>query len=167
MYYRMLGKLKEQSVAKLIELSEEVKYSFSTGSRLRGGRNIPNVLSKYHYSKWFQWKAEQRKRFKEIYPVWVTDLCVQVWFLKFDPVTGLLDEMVFAVNSPRAATFISTSLKDGQEIIIEGRTVVVNKGETITFKAATIHEIKESKQGQLWVCMMVRKEIEDLDDIVA
>lgn len=164
MYYRTLGVMDPESVDKMLTLSGEVKYSFSSGSRMRIGRNAPKVLSKYHYAKWFKWKAGQRQRFKDIYPEYLIPMITQAWFLKFDPVEGQLDEMVFAANTKLAGTFVITALKDAQEMLIDGKIVVVNKGETITFNASTLHEVKPSENGQLWLCTMVRKAIEELQD---
>lgn len=165
MFYRMLGKLPAATIEKLLEISERVTYVFSSGSRMRIGNNAPHVVSKYHYSKWFEWKGADREIFRGLFPKEIIDKAIQCWFLKYDPEVGMLDEMTFAVNARFPSSFIVTALQNGQEIIINGQSVTVNKGEVLTFQASTIHEVKPSKKGQLWACIMIHEPFTGLKDL--
>lgn len=153
--YRILSKISDDSLQKLLRLSEEVRYSYSTGSNRRTGQGRHESLSLYHYSKWFKWTKSQREIYSESLHKFSIDRALQCWFLKFDPGEGFLDTMDYWVNEKTPATIWSTALLDNQTIIIDDEEIVVKLGETIVFDLNRLHSVPISDKGQKWACVMI------------
>lgn len=151
--YKHYEKLDQAELDSLIELSNAVQYISSSDELVRVNENNPKVISRYRHSKWFDWKHKQRVQFEKMFPKDAVDVAVQGWFLNIAPDTGLLTEQKAWVNEPRAGHVIATALKD-QSIYLDGNVVTVQKGEQIGFSLRTVHEIKKSKTGQLWACIL-------------
>lgn len=162
MLYKKIDTLSKDLVNSLNELASQLKYRFSEGSRMRKGRNAPFKLSKYHYSKWFDWSKEQRDVVRNALPESIMSKALQTWFVKYDPVTGMLDEMDFGVERANPVTFVIVSLKPKQTIILDGNSITCSEGEVIAFSIASVHEIKPSEEGQLWLCVMIPTKLEDI-----
>lgn len=151
--FKHYEKLTNEEVESLIELSKDVKFKDSKGSRMRVGANAPKVLSVYNYSKWFEWKHKQRELFKTAFPEVVLPKVLQGWFLEIPAGDGLLDLMNIWVGKPHSGRIVATALKD-QVIFLDNKEVRLQKGEQIGFSLCTLHEIKPSTEGQLWACVM-------------
>ena len=149
----------ESTADEFLKLALELNYKFSIGSRMRLGKNAPHVESKYWYTRWFDWNFKQRSLFKELFPEEFTTRILQAWFLKYEPLTGLSDEMDFWLDHRNPATFYCLALHDGQTIVINGETVVVNKGEILEFTTNQLHEVRPSKNERHWACIMTRKSL--------
>lgn len=153
--YKHYTPLTESEVENAIELSKEVKFREAFGSRRRVGRNGQNALSKYNYSKWFEWNKKQRDTFKTFFSKEVIDQAVQGWFLEIPAGSGFLDVMDYWVGKPLSGRVIATALKE-QVFHLEGKGVQLSPGEQIGFSLTSLHEIKPSPEGQLWACVMIR-----------
>lgn len=153
--YKHYDNLTTEEVESLVELSKEVKFKDSGGTRVRMGANGSNALSIYNYSKWFTWKHKQREVFKAAFPENSKDSIVQGWFLKLPAYKGFLDLQDTWVDNPMSGRVIATALQD-QTIYIENTAIDVKKGEQIGFSLCSLHEIKPSDKGQLWACVMIR-----------
>lgn len=157
--YRIHKVTNETQVNKLIELSKSLNFKFSEGSRMRKGANAPHVLSKYWYTRWFEWTAEQRQVVKDNYPQPFIRLPLQVWYLKFEAKVGMLDLMDYWVDQKTPPTIFALALQDNQNIHIDGKLVVANKGDIVEFSLGTLHEVKVQDRDSLWLCLMSRQKI--------
>lgn len=153
--YKHYEKLSPEEVESLLALSKEVEYKDSRGSRMRVGYNGAKACSIYKYSKWFDWKHTQREFYKTTLPEVAIPKVVQCWFLEIPENNGFLDLMDYWVDKPLSGRIIATALRD-QTIIINGNPVKVLTGEQIGFSLCTLHEIRKSREGQLWACAMIR-----------
>lgn len=160
--YSRLHALSEESVAELLELKSQVKFSNATGSRRRQGMNGLNALSIYNYSKWFEWRHKQRELVKTILPARQTETAKQVWFLEIPKKTGFLDVMTYWVGKGHQCGKVCAYALQDQSMIVGGRDVHVKKGEGIYFCLSEVHSIKPSKEGQLWFCVMTQYPAEDM-----
>jgi hypothetical protein len=161
--YTRLHTLSETTVAELCELKDTVSFSDSYGARRRQGKNNADALSIYNYSKWFNWTHAQRELIRKALPERQTKTAKQVWFLDIPARTGFLDVMTTWISKAHICGKICAySLTDKQTIYIEGSAIQLNKGEGIHFCLSQIHEIKPSKEGQLWACVMTRAPVADL-----
>lgn len=151
--YKNFEPLSQAELKQLIEIKDSVTFTQAKGKDVRMGRNAPKVISVYNYAKWFDWRSNQRKVFKEFFPVTVREKILQGWFLEIPKHSGFLDVIDYWVGKPASGQVIATALQD-QSIILGGEEVVVRKGEQIGFNLSTLHEIKPSKKGQLWACVM-------------
>lgn len=143
----------KDEVDELLALSEEVKFQKAEGYRRRVGANGVNALSRYNVAKWFDWTHAQRETFRSKFPKPVQNKITQAWFLDIPRGTGFLDLMDYWVDKPFSGTVVCTALKD-QTIHLNKTAVKVKKGQQIGFSLRTLHEIKPSKEGQLWACVM-------------
>lgn len=155
--YTIHPAVSEDAVNSLLELAGELPFKFSNGSRMRKGRNAPHVLSKYWYTRWFDWKHKQRVIYREAFPAEFTEITNQCWFVKYEANTGLLDVMDNWVNQKNPATFYCMALYDRQTIHINDELVIVNKGEILEFTINQIHEVRPLDRDRLWACIMARK----------
>lgn len=153
--YKQYDDLTPEELESLVELSKEVKFKNSEGSRMRVGQNGPKAMSIYNYSKWFDWKHKQREVFKACFPEVAYPMIVQGWFLDIPANTGFLDRMIQWVDYPMSGRIIATALKT-QTIFLDDKPVRVKQGEQIGFSLCTVHEIKSSEEGQLWACTLFR-----------
>jgi hypothetical protein len=161
--YTRLHTLSETAVAELRGLKDEVSFSDSYGARRRQGKNDANALSIYNYSKWFNWTHAQRETFRNAMPEKQTQKTKQVWFLDIPARTGFLDVMTYWISHAKnCGKICAYSLTDKQTIYLDGHSVTLEKGEGIYFCLSQIHQIKPSKEGQLWACMMTRTPVADL-----
>lgn len=161
--YTRLHTLSETAVAELRGLKDEVVFSDSYGARRRQGKNDANALSIYNYSKWFNWTHKQREIFRKALPERQTQKTKQVWFLDIPPRTGFLDEMTYWITHAKSCGKICAySLTDKQTIYLNGNSVTLEKGEGIYFCLSNLHQLKPSKDGQLWACVMTTSPVTDL-----
>lgn len=151
--YKYFEPLPESEVSELIELSKEVKFTKAEGYRRRRGANAPKVNSVYNFSMWFNWRATQRKQYKDYFPTTVREKIVQGWFLELPPHVGFLDLMDYWVGKPQSGRVIATALKD-QSIWLDGKEQRLSAGQQIGFSLETLHEIKTCREGGLWACVM-------------
>lgn len=151
--YKYFEPLPESEVSELIELSKEVKFTKAEGYRRRRGANAPKVNSVYNFSMWFNWRAAQRKQYKDYFPATVREKIVQGWFLELPPHVGFLDLMDYWVGKPQSGRVIATALKD-QSIWLDGKEQRLSAGQQIGFSLETLHEIKTCREGGLWACVM-------------
>lgn len=152
MYKQLLDNSKAE-VESLLELSTQVKFQAAEGYRRRVGANGPNALSRYNVAKWFDWTHDQREQFRVAFPVPLQRKAIQGWFLEIPRGTGFLDLMNYWVDKPLSGSVVCTALKN-QTILLNNTPIKLVKGQQITFKLDVLHEIKPSKEGQLWACIM-------------
>jgi hypothetical protein len=151
--YTKLPKLNEQHISDLTQLMSEVQYS---DKGIRMGANGIEKLSKYHYSKWYDWTRPQKQRFKDSLGTELIDQAVVGWFLKLPKNTGFLDLMNYWVDKKMAGVIASYALSD-QDIWINNEKITVLRGEGIRFSLKNPHEIKISTKDQNWACVMLLK----------
>lgn len=160
--YTRLQPLSESAVVDLLELKEQVTFSNADGARRRQGLNDFNALSIYSYSKWFNWTSAQRTLVKQHLPEKQTGSAKQLWFLELPPKTGFLDVMDYWVGlGNRCGKVCAYALQD-QTILIAGKAVNVKKGGGIYFCLSEIHQIKPCDAGQLWLCVMTMRSVNDV-----
>lgn len=153
--YKLYPKLSKDAIDNLKALRGELPMVESHSIRRRMGENGPARLSWYLTTRSFTWTAAQRARFVAELPPVQTKGSLVNWFVEYPAKTGFLDRMVYWVGADIAGTVIAYALDGDYEILIQDKRVVVPRGEGIGFNLREIHEIKESKTGQLWACMMV------------
>lgn len=139
----------------LIELSKTITFKNAVSNKRRIGENRFENLSVYENSRWYGWSAQQRKAFKSLLPEDLVKRSVVGWFLKIPEESGFLDRMTFWVDKPFAGTVVAYALKDRQVVHLNDQPTSVRLGEGLSFNLKVIHEIKRSRQGQLWACLMV------------
>lgn len=161
--YKYYNNLDDNEVEKLIELSEQVKFQKSEGHRRRVGVNGTNALSNYNVAKWFDWTHAKREQFRTNFPIPIQDKILQGWFLDIPRGTGFLDLMGYWVDKPFSGSMVATALRD-QTIFIDKKEIAVTKGQQIGFSLRSLHEIKPSKDGQLWACIMFFGDHTELHD---
>jgi hypothetical protein len=152
MYKQLLDNTKEE-VEALLALSRQVKFHAAEGYRRRVGANGPNALSRYNVSKWFDWTHAQREAFRPNFPEPLQRKAIQGWFLDIPKGTGFLDLMDYWVGKELSGSVVCTALRK-QTILLNRTPLTLEVGEQITFKLDVLHEIKPSKHGQLWACIM-------------
>jgi hypothetical protein len=152
--YKQYENVSETELEELEVLSKEVKFQKAEGYRRRGGVNGPNALSRYNVAKWFDWTHAQRELYRIKFPAPIQSKILQGWFLEIPRGTGFLDLMDAWVGKPLSGTVIATALKN-QSIHLDHKEVKVKKGQQIGFNLQTLHELKPSKDGQLWACVMI------------
>lgn len=152
--YKYFDPLTESEVAVLTELTDHVKFTPAEGMYRRRGANAPAVNSIYNTSRWFDWHSTHRAIFKQFFPTTVRDKIIQGWFLEIPEHKGFLDLMDYWVDKYLSGRVIATALKD-QSIYLDGKEIRLRKGEQIGFSLRTLHEIKPSRTGGLWACVMI------------
>lgn len=157
MSYKKLPTLSESRVVALKELADTVHLKTSVGSRVRMGRNKEKRLSRYLYSKWFNWSRKERQIYREAVGESRAKEAVQCWFLRIPEKDGFLDVMdTWVYQGGRAAVIATYAVGGDQTIWIGDEEILVKKGEGIAFRLSELHEIRESEEGQLWACMMTQ-----------
>lgn len=151
--YKSYQSISDTELTELIELSKEVKLDNITGHRRRIGANKSAKLSLYSMSKWFNWTHAQREVFRTKFPEPIQTKILQGWFLEIPRGTGFLDLMDYWVGKANSGSVVATALKD-QTIFLDKKELHVKAGQQIGFNLSTLHEIKPSKEGQLWACVM-------------
>lgn len=124
-----------------------------TNNNIRLGANGIEKLSRYSYSRWFDWTNDQRTTFKNSFGSDANTALVG-WFLTFPANTGFLDLMTYWQDKTMAGNIVSYALNDNQRIWLDGTEVAVNRGEGVKFSLKIPHEIKISTVTQNWVCVM-------------
>lgn len=152
--YKQYTDVTETELEELETLSKEVKFQKAVGHRRRVGANGPNALSRYNVAKWFDWTHAQRELYRTKFPEPIQGKILQGWFLDIPRGTGFLDLMDYWVGKPLSGTVICTALKN-QSIYLDHKEIKVKKGQQIGFNLQTLHELKPSKDGQLWACVMI------------
>lgn len=171
--YVMLPKLPKESVEKLLALYTEFNPPFATSlrrrigksptSRMRIGANGQKRLSVYKDTRWFKWSPTQRQRFKDAFPNEMHTKALVGYFLEFPKDVGFLDEMdAWVATGEAAAIIVAHALKDGQNIVISGKKIILNAGDGIAFRVSKIHEVKPSEFDALWANTMVLGTLEAL-----
>lgn len=160
MFYKVKP-LPVKTIEALKELQKEVPMKHSLNSYVRIGTNRANRLSYYNYSKWFTWKAKQRKLVKDLIGPLVTEDALQVWFQEYPPKIGFLDEMDYWTTRFTYTSVVVYNLGKTACILIDKKPVSVDHGHGISFSLTELHEIKESADGQLWFCVMVGRDPKD------
>lgn len=161
--YKHYEPLTEVEVETLDELSTQVSYRLSNGSRCRMGANREKARSIYRYAKWYDWNKAQRETFRVGFTEEVIGKTIQGWFLHIPAKTGFLDVMTYWVDKINSGTVVCTALRDRQTIILDGKPIELRKGEQIGFSLRTVHSIPKSEFGQLWACVMIRGDHEKLE----
>lgn len=151
--YKSYEAVSDEELAELKQLSEEVIFKPATGWNRRCGANKDKVMSRYNVAKWFDWKHAQRELFRTKFPEPIQTKILQGWFLDIPRGTGFLDLMDYWVGKPNSGTVVITALRD-QTIYIDRKEIHVRPGQQLGFNLQQLHEIKPSKEGQLWACVM-------------
>lgn len=152
-----LKKLTPTRVTRLRQLYDTFNVPQATARRLRMGENGNANSSVYHTTRWFSWRYQVRDMFKEQLPENMVNSAMVGWFLDLPPETGHLDRMTTWVGKEAASgTAMAYSLQDGQVIYLNDVAYQLNRGDGIGFHLSEVHEIRPSKEGQLWACVMVR-----------
>lgn len=149
--YENLTALDSSTVDQLLVLKGAVPF---TNKNIRLGSGGIENRSVYTYSRWYEWNRTQKSTYETALGSALIDKSIVGWFLDIPANTGFLDLMDNWVDEPMAGTVVAYSLANGQEIIINGSTVTVNRGEGIRFSLKMPHEIKTSASGQQWACLM-------------
>ena len=154
MTYTIKTALGSDKLAILDNLKSEVDF---VSNSIRLGVNNFDNLSKYEFSKWKTWNRNQRADFKSCFDAAYIDQAVIGWFLNFPANTGFLDTMDAWTSSTAAGTIIAYSLTDQNSIVIEQRTVTLNRGEGIEFPLQLRHAVSISQIDRNWACLMLMK----------
>lgn len=157
MKYRIIEGISKENRKNLLELSKELDMKFSIGSRMRKGLNSPEVVSKYWYTRWFDWTSKQRNLFKDNFHKDYIEQSVQSWFVKYEAKTGMLDDMNVWLNDKRPASIVAFPLIGDQDMNFGDEQVMVNSNQGIVFKLNELHSVKESLKERVWACVMFRE----------
>lgn len=117
-----------------------------------GGVNRPSVFEDV---KWFDMTSGEREKFKSTLPSKVVEKAVNGWFLRFPPRTGRLDRMTHWEGQALTGSIVAYSLDNNQEFYINDERFVLQAGEGVVFPLNIPHEVKPSKHGQRWACVLV------------
>lgn len=132
----------------------QVPHVQASSHRRRMGENGPLAPSVYTFSRWYTWTKAKRDDFKALWREDIIKDAMVGWHLAFPPVIGFLDRMTTWVGEIRTGSVVSYNIGGDCTILIDDRPVVVKHGEGIAFNLRMIHEIKASKAGQQWACIM-------------
>lgn len=146
-----LTSLDSSKVDSLLTLKSAVTFTDKNIRLGEGGADNRSVLT---YSRWYEWNRTQKATFESALGSTLIEKSIVGWFLNIPANTGFLDEMRNWVNEPMAGTVVAYSLTDGQNIVLNGTTVTVNRGEGIRFSLKVPHKIDTSASGQQWACLM-------------
>lgn len=153
--YVTYPKLSSDSLKTLEELVLEINWADTKAHRLRLGENGGANISQYKTTRWFEWTAEQRARFRSALPDTHCKSALVGYFLGFEPKTGFLDRITtWEGDAANSGTIIAYALKDAT-ILLNDVEIEVKRGEGIGFNLSVVHEVKASEEGQLWANVMV------------
>lgn len=148
--YKLETSLSNESLTTFDSLIALVPFN---NNNIRVGANGIEKLSKYSYSRWYDWTADQRAAFKHAFGA-SSNKALVGWFLIFPENTGFLDLMTYWQDKTMAGNIIAYSLNDNQRIWLDGAEITVNRGEGLKFSLKVPHEVKSSNITQNWVCIM-------------
>lgn len=134
-------------------LANAVSY---TNKNIRVGASGANRMSKYVYSRWYDWNRQQKVTFKNSFSAEQANNALVGWFLKFPANQGFLDLMDYWVDKPMAGIVVAYALTNNN-IVINGNQISVKSGEGIKFSLKHPHEIRVSPSEQRWACLMSLK----------
>lgn len=150
-----LPTLEQKALDVLNTISTSVPFILANNRHRHIGANRGNNVSQYEFSRWYEWKRNQRNDYKTAFNPKQVERSVVGWFLKLKPNVDFLDKMTQWEGQSGFGTIVSYALQDNQAILINNRQFILNKGEGITFNVNEVHEIKPSTEGQLWACLML------------
>lgn len=116
------------------------------------GLENPSIFQTVH---WFDMTRKQRHQFKEAFPDAIIQRAVNGWFLRFPKRTGRLDRMTHWVGQPLTGSVVSYSLADNQVFSVDDVEMTFNAGDGVGFALNQPHEVKPSKDGQRWACVLI------------
>lgn len=151
--YKYYTSLDAASLDNITKLCESIKLKVPNILNIPLGHNGQSKLSIYRKSDWLDWTSKQRLVFRSAFPRDAQLKLTHSWLLEIPPGKGFLDTMDKWVNHPSPSTVIMTALKT-QSILLNGKSLKVLAGEQIGFKLSTVHEIKPTYEGQLWLCAL-------------
>lgn len=157
MKYKITEEISEDSISNLKKLTESLSFKFSEGSRARKGMNAPDIMSKYWYTKWFDWSSKQRRVFSDNFNKDYINKALQCWFLRYDANVGMLDDMNAWLNLEHSASIIAIPLNGNHDINIDGEKIIVPKGKGIVFPLNVVHSVDINPEERLWACLMFRE----------
>lgn len=151
--YEKLSNLNVNQLDALQALSGAVEY---TDKNIRVGASGTNKMSKYVYSRWYDWNRQQKTAFKNSFSPAYTENALVGWFLKLPANQGFLDLMNYWVDKHMAGVVVAYALSNNT-IIINGNQIAVKAGEGIKFSLKFPHEIRIAPSEQRWACLMMLK----------
>lgn len=149
--YKTLPQLSPATLQTFDTLVQQVSF---TNNNIRLGANGTEKVSKYFYSRWFDWNNAQRISFKNCFGT-AADNALVGWFLTFPANTGFLDLMTYWQDKVMAGVVVAYALEDNQKIWLDGKELIFNKGEGLKFNLKVLHEVKNSNMQQKWACLML------------
>lgn len=145
------GYVSESAVRDLIELSKELKFTFSLDHYVRLGEHENERISEYYVSKWHYWNRHQRKRFKSHFPEDMIGRQFLGNFTRHAAKTGFLDRIVqFRDRNQKTGIITAVALFDNQEILINDVSYILNAGDAIIFSVRCTHEVPLADHERLW-----------------
>lgn len=153
--YKRLEKLDPARFGVLRRLHASIPLQEARGHRVRMGVNGIERLSKYNYSRWMKWKADQRNEFKTVFPKEIIDNAVVGHFVHYPRGTGFLDRIETWKNDKSPCCIYGFVVHGEGKIILNDEEVIVPEGEGICFSLRDAHEIPATLQGQVWAFVMI------------
>lgn len=150
--YKLLDTLSLAETDALIKLHSDLELS----SEINIHGKPDN--SQYLHTNWFDWSSIQRGIFRKGFKENVISNAVQCWFLELPKETGFLDKQEYWNNKKESCGKVIAIALRNQTIVIGDEEVQMKKGQTILFCLSNTHQLNKSKHGQLWACVMVRKD---------
>jgi hypothetical protein len=157
--YRILDKLPQSDIDKLIDLQLSVEMKDATSHRRRMGVNRMNRPSVYSYSRYLTWNKSQRDIFYESFPNKFVSKSIVSWFVLYPKTIGLLDRLEQWMMEKSPAWITSYNLYGSGQITMNKTDIKVEVGSGITFPLNIPHEVKESGEDSLWACVMTMNEV--------
>lgn len=151
--YEKLSNLNSNQLDALQNLCGSVSF---TDKNIRMGASGTTRISKYVYSRWYDWNRQQKLTFKNSFDPYYSDNALVGWFLKFPANQGFLDLMNYWTDKKMAGNVIAYSLTNNT-IVINSNQIAVKTGEGIKFSLKNPHEIRVSPAEQRWACLMLLK----------
>lgn len=148
--YKTLPQLSPATLQTFDTLVQQVSF---TNDNIRLGANGTEKVSKYFYSRWFDWTDTQRAEFKHCFSATASKPLVG-WFLTFPANTGFLDLMTYWQDKVMAGVVVAYALENNQKIWLNGKEVTLDRGQGLEFSLKVLHEVKSSPIQQKWACVM-------------
>ena len=113
-------------------------------------------ISVYQFIKWRAYPEALKTAWKDAMPSEVVDTYLVSSFLKIPANTGVLYPTTLATEGERPiGCFLSVSLKDGQNLKINGTKYDVSKGDALIFNATDTYETEIMSSDALWSVNMI------------
>jgi len=147
--YKIETQLTADAIDSLESLLQEIEFK---SNDIRPGVNAPEIMSVYTHAKWYDWNRQQKNTFKNAFGDHINTAVVG-WFITF-PESGFLDIMDYWQNLPSAGFVVAYSLTDNNSIKIGNDSVILQKGEGISFSLKELHEVSAESFERRWACVM-------------